>query len=46
MKPLYVAFTMDVERILNESPGGGPLSWEIAKNSAQSYAKILNLHGC
>jgi hypothetical protein len=42
--PLYVCFTMDVERIATESPTGGPPSWEFAESSVRAYCEILCDH--
>lgn len=38
---LWVTFSMDVERILELSPVGGPLTWEQAERSVRSYCDIL-----
>ena len=40
-RPLYVAFTMDCERIAAESPPGGPETWELSERSIRSYCRSL-----
>ncbi|MHA1734119.1 MAG: polysaccharide deacetylase family protein [Promethearchaeota archaeon] len=45
MRELLAFFTMDVERVCAESPGGGPRSWEVAGRCARSYAEVLNERG-
>ena len=42
---LWVCFTQDVERIIEYSPTGGPSDWVAAKNSTDSYCKILKEGG-
>ncbi|MBN1640679.1 MAG: polysaccharide deacetylase family protein [Anaerolineae bacterium] len=44
--PLYVAFTMDCERIAAESPPGGPVSWELSERAIRGYCEALLAHGC
>ena len=39
--PLYVAFTMDCERIAAESPPGGPESWELSERAIRGYCERL-----
>ncbi|MHA1821868.1 MAG: hypothetical protein ACTSU2_13100 [Promethearchaeota archaeon] len=39
---LFVAFTMDVERIAAESPSGGPIDWQLSEDAINSYAEFLN----
>ncbi|MBD3350157.1 MAG: polysaccharide deacetylase family protein [Candidatus Lokiarchaeota archaeon] len=41
MESIYITFTMDVERIGEKSPPGGPKSWGISKNSIESYERLL-----
>jgi hypothetical protein len=43
--PIYVAFTMDCERIASESPPGGPATWEQSQRSIQGYCARLLDHG-
>jgi peptidoglycan/xylan/chitin deacetylase (PgdA/CDA1 family) len=40
-QPLYVAFTMDCERIVSESPPGGPETWELSERTIRGYADTL-----
>lgn len=42
---LYVCMTMDVERIREYSPTGGPPSWAFAARSVQNYCGVLAEHG-
>ncbi len=42
MEPLFICFTMDVERIRAQSPGGGPESWDVSERSIRSYSNLLN----
>ncbi len=42
MEPLFICFTMDVERIRAQSPGGGPESWDVSERSIRSYSSLLN----
>ncbi len=42
--PLYVSMTMDVERIIELSPTGGPPSWEFAERSVRSFCGLLAEH--
>ena len=44
-RPLYVAFTMDCERIASESPPGGPATWELSERSICGYVDTLTAHG-
>jgi peptidoglycan/xylan/chitin deacetylase (PgdA/CDA1 family) len=41
MKPIYVAFTMDCERIIAESPQGGPTDWAMSERAISGYATRL-----
>jgi len=43
--PLYTCFTMDVERILAQSPTGGPESWDFARRSIRDYCSFLSERG-
>lgn len=45
MTPLYIAFTMDGERIRAESPPGGPDTWELSEHALRGYAETLLVHG-
>lgn len=38
---LYIAFTMDCERIAAESPPGGPESWEISERAISGFCDTL-----
>jgi hypothetical protein len=38
---LYVAFTMDCERIAAESPPGGPESWALSERAIRGYCERL-----
>ena len=40
-EPLYVCMTMDVERLTEHSPTGGPTDWAFAARSVQSYCGLL-----
>jgi len=40
-EPLYVCFTMDVERIGECSPTGGPPDWAFGARSVQNYCDVL-----
>ncbi len=40
-EPLYVCFTMDVERIDACSPTGGPPDWAFSARSIQNYCEVL-----
>jgi len=43
---LYAIFSMDCERIANESPeGGGPRSWEIGGEAISRFSEILSNEG-
>ncbi len=42
MEPLYICFTMDVERIRAQSPGGGLASWDVSERSILTYSRLLN----
>ena len=42
---LYVCMTMDVERIRECSPTGGPPSWAFGARSVQHYCGLLAEHG-
>jgi hypothetical protein len=44
-EPLYVCFTMDVERVAAESPTGGPPTWEFGEASVRAYCELLAEHG-
>ncbi|MBU7004984.1 MAG: polysaccharide deacetylase family protein, partial [Theionarchaea archaeon] len=41
MRELYVAFTMDCERIASESPPGGPETWELSERAISGYCDFL-----
>ncbi len=45
MEPLFICFTMDVERIRSQSPGGGPPSWDVSERALRSYTQSLNERG-
>jgi hypothetical protein len=40
-EPLYVAFTMDCERIASESPPGGPATWELSERAIRGFCQLL-----
>ena len=40
-EPLYVCMTMDVERIRDFSPTGGPPDWASAARSVRAYCDAL-----
>jgi len=42
---LYVAFTMDCERIRKFSPPGGPETWELSERAIRGYVGALGDHG-
>ena len=42
---LYVAFTMDCERIAAESPPGGPASWSLSERAIRGYCETLGRRG-
>lgn len=42
---VHVCFTIDVERIKEKSPSGGPPSWELAERSARDYCMFLRERG-
>ena len=42
---LHVCMTMDVERIAEQSPTGGPPDWDFAERSARAYCEILHANG-
>ena len=44
-RKLYVAFTMDCERIAAESPPGGPESWKFSERAIRGYCEILLQRG-
>jgi len=41
MEPLYIAWTMDCERIALESPPGGPATWELSERAIRGYCDTL-----
>ncbi|HNZ38530.1 MAG TPA: polysaccharide deacetylase family protein [Candidatus Latescibacteria bacterium] len=41
MEPLYLAWTMDCERIAAESPPGGPATWELSERAIRGYCDTL-----
>lgn len=41
MEPLYVAWTMDCERIASESPPGGPATWELSERAIRGFCDTL-----
>lgn len=44
-EPLYVCMTMDVERIVEFSPIGGPPTWEFGERAVRAYCGLLAEHG-
>jgi len=42
MEALYFCLTMDCERILAESPPGGPPDWEFSRRSIEGFRDILS----
>lgn len=40
-KKIYVAFTMDCERIAPESPVGGPADWALSSRAIQGFCELL-----
>ncbi len=40
-QPLHVAFTMDCERILAESPPGGPETWDLSGRAIHGFCEVL-----
>lgn len=44
-KSLYVSMTMDVERIIEHSPLGGPPTWEFSERSVRNYCNLLAERG-
>jgi hypothetical protein len=44
-KPVLACFTMDVERVLQFSPGGGPASIEMSARAMTSYGDLLASRG-
>ena len=40
----YLTFTMDVERIAERSPTGGPESWEQSERAIRGFADVLSRH--
>ena len=38
---LYVAFTMDCERIAAESPPGGPQTWDLSERAIRGFCQML-----
>ncbi len=45
MESLYVCMTMDVERVREFSPIGGPPTWEFGERSVRSYCEFLAAEG-
>jgi peptidoglycan/xylan/chitin deacetylase (PgdA/CDA1 family) len=41
---LYVAFTMDCERIKAFSPPGGPETWELSERAIRGFSEVLLAH--
>ena len=41
---LFMTFTMDVERIAERSPTGGPVSWEQSERAIRGFADALSRH--
>lgn len=42
---LHICMTMDVERIAENSPMGGPPDWDFAERSVRSYCEGLQSFG-
>jgi hypothetical protein len=38
---IFITFTMDVERIAERSPTGGPVSWEQSERAIRGFADVL-----
>ena len=45
MTPLYFCMTMDCERILAESPPGGPPDWDFSRKAIEGFHAILSQEG-
>ncbi len=41
LKKLYVAITMDCERIDSESPSGGPDTWLASEKAIRGFGELL-----
>ena len=39
---IFITFTMDVERIAERSPTGGPVSWEQSERAIRGFADVLS----